>query len=141
MLELYLSIDTREREAATGYIFFDGKVLVIRQSYGSQGWTYPGGFVHAKEVPEIGFRREVFEEVGLILTRVKLIEKTTDSRKNHNVTIHRFYAEAETEKTVPDKVEVLETRWVSFEKLPEYIPSDPYLEKAKTLYTHYAHTT
>lgn len=139
LLELYLSIDRRERQAATGYIFFKEKLLLIRQSYGTQVWTYPGGFLHKGEVPEIGLRREVYEEVGLILARVKLIEKTTDSRKNHNITVHRFYAEAKTDKTVPDKVEVLETRWVSFEELPQYVSNDSYIERAKTLYTHYAY--
>ncbi|MEX0933158.1 MAG: NUDIX hydrolase [Candidatus Paceibacterota bacterium] len=139
MLELYLSIDKREREAATGYVFFQGKMLVIRQSYGTQRWTYPGGFVHPKEVPETGLRREVFEEVGLLLTRVKLIEKTTDSRKNHNITVHRFYAEAKTDKTIPDKVEVLETKWVPFEELSRYVSGDHYIERAKTFYTHYAY--
>lgn len=139
LLELYLSIDRRERQAATGYIFFEGKMLLIRQSYGTQVWTYPGGFLHGGEVPEIGLRREVFEEVGLILTRVKLIEKTTDSRKNHNITVHRFYAEAKTELTVPDKVEVLETKWVPLEELSEHVSNDLYIERAKTLYTHYAY--
>lgn len=139
MLELYLSIDRRERQAATGYIFFEGKILLIRQSYGGERWTYPGGFLHRGEVPEIGLRREVFEEVGLILTRVKLIEKTTDSRKGHNVTVHRFYAEAKTGETIPDKVEVLETKWVPLEGLYQYISSDRYIERAKTLYTHYAY--
>lgn len=139
ILELYLSIDTTEREAATGYVFFRGNMLLVKQSYGPRHWTYPGGFLHKREVPEIGLRREVFEEVGLVLDRVKLIEKTKDSRKRHNITIHRFYAEAKTDKTVPDKVEILKTEWVPTEKLSEYISNDPYIEKAVALNTHYAY--
>lgn len=133
-LGIYLFFDRRERSAATGYIFHDDNVLVIKQSYGGKEWTYPGGFLHKNEVPEIGLRREVFEEVGLKLTQVKLIEKTPDSRKNRHITVYRFYCESETKDTVADKLEVVETRWVPIGEIKELIPGDAFIDRAIEIY-------
>lgn len=139
VFSLYLFIDTRERSAATGYIFHDGKILLVRQSYGGGGWTYPGGFLNKNEVPETGLRREAYEETGLVLSRVKLLEKTPDTRKGHNVTIYRFYAEVEAPEVKIDQVEIVEARWVPISKIGEFAPHDRAIEKAVELYNHYEH--
>lgn len=139
VFSLYLFIDTRERSAATGYIFHDGKILVVRQSYGGGGWTYPGGFLNKSEVPEIGLRREAYEEVGLILSRVALLEKTPDTRKGHNVTIYRFYAEVEDPEVNIDQVEIVEALWVPLSEIKEYVQHDRAIEKAVELYKHHEH--
>jgi ADP-ribose pyrophosphatase YjhB (NUDIX family) len=141
MLELYLSFDKRERNTATGYVFYKNNMLLIQQTYGEKKWTYPGGFINKYETAEIGLRREVFEEVGIILARTKLIEKARDSRPSRNIVVHRFYAEAKTDKVVPDKIEVSEARWIPAEKLKNFVSEDVHLTKALDLHRYYAHNT
>lgn len=139
MLEVFLFFDKTERSAATGYVFYEGKMLLIKQTYGPKNWTYPGGFLHQGEKAEIGLRREVYEEVGLVLTRVKLIEKAKDTRQKRNIIVYRFYGEAKTNEVVPDKVEVSEAQWVAQEEVRRHVPSDTYLDKAIELHKKYAH--
>jgi len=135
---VYLFLDKRERTAATGYIFFENEILILKQTYGRDVWTYPGGFIHTREVEEIGLRREVFEETGLILGRVELIEKVKDGRKNYHVTVYRFYAEAKTRELVLDRIEVSEAKWVPIDTVKTYIQGDSYLDKAIELHKKYA---
>lgn len=45
----------------------DGKVLLVRQSYGSSGWRLPGGAVKRGETTKEAALREVNEELGLRL--------------------------------------------------------------------------
>jgi ADP-ribose pyrophosphatase YjhB (NUDIX family) len=42
----------------------DGKVLLVRHSYGSNKWALPGGAVNRGEEPAAAARRELREELG-----------------------------------------------------------------------------
>jgi 8-oxo-dGTP pyrophosphatase MutT (NUDIX family) len=43
----------------------DGRVLLVRHTYGAQwAWELPGGWVRAGEEPVAAARRETFEELG-----------------------------------------------------------------------------
>ena len=49
-------------------MFFDvdGRLLMLRHSYGSNRWGWPGGVAEAEEPPRATARREVEEEIGLV---------------------------------------------------------------------------
>jgi 8-oxo-dGTP diphosphatase len=49
-------------------VFFDaeGRLLVLRHSYGANPWGWPGGVAEADEPPRNTARREVKEEIGLV---------------------------------------------------------------------------
>lgn len=114
---VYLFFDRRERSAASGFIFFDDKILLVRHTYGNLDWTTPGGFIEKNETPEDGFRREIYEEAGLELENIKLLNSSQDSRPNTNITIHRFYACAKTKQCIIDKIEIKEAGWFSIEEV------------------------
>jgi 8-oxo-dGTP pyrophosphatase MutT (NUDIX family) len=44
----------------------DGQVLLVETEY-RRGWGYPGGLIDRNELPDAGARREVREEVGLVV--------------------------------------------------------------------------
>jgi len=53
---------------AHGAVFFDveGRLLVVKATYGAHPWGIPGGVAEADETPRAAVRREVEEEIGLV---------------------------------------------------------------------------
>ncbi len=49
-----------------------GRVLVVKPSYRPY-WTLPGGMADENEPPEAAVRREVGEELGVLLTSLRLV--------------------------------------------------------------------
>src|SRR5437899_12854023 len=41
-----------------------GRILLVRQAYGSRHWTTPGGRVEEGESPLVALKREVIEEIA-----------------------------------------------------------------------------
>jgi 8-oxo-dGTP pyrophosphatase MutT (NUDIX family) len=41
------------------------QLLLIRNTYGSRAWTFPGGMIKRGETPEVSTQREVREEGGI----------------------------------------------------------------------------
>ena len=50
-----------------------GQLLVVRHSYGPPVWGLPGGGLKKGETPEEAARRELLEEVGMTVERLKPI--------------------------------------------------------------------
>lgn len=52
---------------SAGVLFFnkEGKFLIVKPSYESQGWEIPGGFIELNESPITAVKREIKEELGL----------------------------------------------------------------------------
>jgi 8-oxo-dGTP pyrophosphatase MutT (NUDIX family) len=58
-----------QRVGAAGLITDEeGKVLLVRHTYGRKNWELPGGMVERGESPMEGAVREVQEETGLSVT-------------------------------------------------------------------------
>lgn len=53
---------------AHGAVFFDeeGRLLVVKATYGANPWGIPGGVAELDETPRDTVRREVEEEIGLV---------------------------------------------------------------------------
>ncbi|WP_068094305.1 NUDIX domain-containing protein [Novosphingobium rosa] len=56
-----------------------GRVLLVRHSYGSANWMPPGGGVKQGEDPLIAAAREFEEEIGVVLEAPRLIAATHDA--------------------------------------------------------------
>jgi 8-oxo-dGTP pyrophosphatase MutT (NUDIX family) len=58
-------------------ILFDdrNRVLMLKRS-DNHGWCFPGGLVELGESTEETARREVLEETGLVVKRLKLFDET-----------------------------------------------------------------
>jgi 8-oxo-dGTP diphosphatase len=61
------------RTGAPGYVLgaaclveHDGRALVVQTAY-RPGWGLPGGLLSRGETPDVGAKREVHEEVGLVV--------------------------------------------------------------------------
>ena len=122
----------------------NGKVLLGRRHddpekadselHGAGTWTMPGGKFEFGESFEDGAKRELMEETGIVLEKVKVIcvnnNKVNDA---HFVTIGFFseYFEGEPQVTEPD--EITEWGWFDLDNLPSplYFPSERMLENYK----------
>jgi 8-oxo-dGTP pyrophosphatase MutT (NUDIX family) len=109
----------------------DHQLLLIRNTYGRQDWTFPGGMMKRREDPEVTIRREVQEEVGVPLDTVQSLGVLTGSQAYRRDTIHVFVAQAPNVAVSIDPGEILEARWFSLAALP---PLSMYAQRALKLW-------
>lgn len=94
-----------------------GKVLLLRHSYGPPVWALPGGGLGPREEPEAAARREVREELGLTIgeaERIAVIEEVISGSPH---TAHIFAATTDN-TPVPDGREIIEARFFAPDDLP-----------------------
>lgn len=95
-----------------------GDVLLLRHSYGPSVWSLPGGGVDPGEDPEAAIRREMQEELGLILGHVELLGVLEEvvARSAHTGYVFTSVCDAQ---PMPDGREVIEARFFPSHSLPE----------------------
>ncbi len=94
-----------------------GRLLMVRHSYGSRHWQFPGGGIGRGEEPEAAARREFAEELrcGLLaLTLLGTVEEPYQSAIN---VVHVFTGLVDGEPAV-DGRELVEARFFARHELP-----------------------
>lgn len=120
--KLYWFIFRPRRTGVKCLISYDGKILLIRNSYYPDIWTLPGGGVKSSEEPESAVKREVAEEIGLNLESVSLVGKYESDREYKKDVIHCFYSQLTSSQTLKtSKVEVISAEWFDQNSLPSNI--------------------
>lgn len=106
-------------EVAGCYCEWDDKVLFLKRNPNKpQGntWGIPGGKLESGETPQEAVKREIMEEVGLILNDHDL-EKVTHQYARHNQNDYIFHIFRHTFKECPPLTlglaEHTEARWVT----------------------------
>ncbi|MFO7651864.1 MAG: NUDIX hydrolase [bacterium] len=72
----------RPRIGADCIITVGGRVVLIERRNPPPGWALPGGFVDEGETVEAAVRREMMEETGLELDKLKLFGVYSDPRRD-----------------------------------------------------------
>lgn len=98
----------------------DGRVLLIRQTY-RHGWGLPGGLLARHEDPVDGVRREVAEEVGLVVELVGEPAVVVASRLHRVDVIFRGRPtrDADLDGLTPDPAEIADVGWFDPVALPD----------------------
>lgn len=98
----------------------DGAILLVRQAYRKK-WGIPGGLLKRGEAPEVGARREVFEEVGIAVELVGPPAVVVDASPQRVDVVFRARPAALSEigEVRPTSPEIVEVKWFAPDALPE----------------------
>jgi 8-oxo-dGTP pyrophosphatase MutT (NUDIX family) len=105
-------------------IEFEGKILMIRQTYGDMRWTFPGGGFKRNESPEMAAAREVKEEVGISLPALRFIGEYTSTEGYKRDNVKCYAGVVGTPHFEIERNEIYEAAWFPWEKLPRPLASD-----------------
>jgi 8-oxo-dGTP pyrophosphatase MutT (NUDIX family) len=96
----------------------DGRVLLVRHSYGPPVWSLPGGGIDRGEDPEKAAMREVREELGCGLAGLTAIDASEERIAGSRDLQHVFAARLEG-TPVPDMREIVAVAFADPENLPD----------------------
>lgn len=99
-----------------------GRVLLIRHSYGSHVWMPPGGGMRRGEDPLLAAARELVEETGLTLREARLISTNGENLHGagHQVRVVLGLVDG---MPKPDEREVLAASFFALDALPPDMPA------------------
>jgi len=101
---------------------------------GEGTWTMPGGKLEYGESFEEGAKREMMEETGIFLEKVKVVCVSNDKVDSaHFVTIGMFSEYFQGEPRVMEPDEITEWHWFDLDNLPSplFFPSQRVLENVE----------
>ena len=95
------------------------RLLMIRHTYGSQRWSFPGGGVKSGENTVAAAHREIREELGINLVKMEFLGVCEPPQKLRRDQISVYRAEAVHGRLVLQRSEIKEARWVGPNLLPK----------------------
>jgi ADP-ribose pyrophosphatase YjhB (NUDIX family) len=104
----------------------EGKLLLVRHSYGPSAWALPGGGMQKGEAPEAAARREVAEEVGCSLDNAQVFATIEETLSGAPHTAYLVTGRTQ-DRPRPDRREVVEAKFFPVHSLPE--PQTPLTRK------------
>lgn len=119
VLRLYWFLARPHQCGAKCLIQNGNHLLLLRNNYGRQHWTFPGGGIEQNETPEQAARREVEEEVGLTVNDLRLLGEFEVTRDYKTDRIYAFSAVVESLDYEIDPVEIAEAGWFPATEPPQ----------------------
>lgn len=106
-----------------GFIELDNFVLLCQRHRNSKRfplkWEFPGGKVEDNEIPEEAIRRELYEELGIVVGSISLIDEYLYSYHDEAEFNLYFFRIASFENTIQN-LEFERIAWVRTEELFRY---------------------
>jgi 8-oxo-dGTP pyrophosphatase MutT (NUDIX family) len=97
----------------------DGRVLLVRHSYGPPVWTLPGGGRARGEKPEAAAAREMREELGCRLVELQAVASHT-AVDSASTDLRELFIATTPDTPRPDEREVVAIAWFD----PAALPTD-----------------
>lgn len=109
---------TRPTTAGAKVILICGnEVLLIKNTYG-YAYSIPGGGIKKNETPEQAAVREVFEEVGITVSKVTALPSFVTYEEYKEDTVHTFYTHVNSKEYTLDNIEIDIAEWHPLDTLP-----------------------
>ncbi len=96
----------------------NSQILLIKQSYGDNFWTLPGGGMKKEEGWRDTAIREVKEETGLKIFNLNKIKSVFSEKEFKKDNIDIVIADCDDAQFIIDSFEIVDARWFSKENLP-----------------------
>ncbi len=95
-------------------IIDDDKVLVVKNWIGPNKWDLPGGGIKRGESAEEAAKREIFEELHLIVNETSLVNAEEEIRSFCGLTMRVTFVQAKIESldTMQKNWEIIDTQWL-----------------------------
>jgi 8-oxo-dGTP diphosphatase len=100
----------------------DGKVLITRDSRDGDTWEIPGGRMNVGEQPTEGLRRELKEELGIVVAHCTIFASDTVWHEGETMLLVTYVGlfDGEQLKLNVNPAEVTELAWVNAAELTKY---------------------
>jgi 8-oxo-dGTP pyrophosphatase MutT (NUDIX family) len=105
-------------------VVHDGRVLLVRHTYGKRAWVMPGGGAGKSEPPEAAVTREVREEVGITIENLKPLPELDELMRGTSIKARFFAAVVPSPRMTVSSGEVAEARWFTPGRLPADASTD-----------------
>ncbi len=102
-----------------GIVIHEGRVLLVKVTYGHQGWILPGGYVRLTETIGDAVRREVLEETGLVVEPLELVSVRSRITEGRNDLYATFLVKVVSGELKPDGKEVVEARYFTLTEMED----------------------
>jgi 8-oxo-dGTP pyrophosphatase MutT (NUDIX family) len=118
VLWVYRSVAKPSLHGVKCVLVHSDKILLVRHTYGSREWDFPGGGLKRNESPLSAARREMREELGVDIDDWVAIGDVLARFQHTKSTMHCFRAELDQPQLKLDHGEILAARWFAFDELP-----------------------
>lgn len=119
LVKIYWKLFGKPHEGVRAIIVHNDRVLLVRQSYGSEKWRLPGGFVKEGEKPKDALRREMKEELELMVKHLSYRGAKSIGNDDAPTIIHTFVVETDQTDLHPASIEITNARWFPRKNLPK----------------------
>ncbi len=120
--ETHSQIPTTHSVAVTGYVYQQGKFLVLKRAQPPLIWAPPGGRLITHEDPKTGVLREVREETGLDVQILSLVDYWFGELESHGKLLSLDFLTLSHSQDVVLSEEHTDFTWASLEELTMGFP-------------------
>ncbi len=119
LLQVYWALARPVKRGAKCVITRGDEVLLVRHTYGPRGrWELPGGGVRRRERPSEAARREIEEELGVVISAWRPLGDLYARINRKRDTLCCFHAEVDELDLDLDRGEIAEASWFPAARLP-----------------------
>jgi ADP-ribose pyrophosphatase YjhB (NUDIX family) len=119
LLRVYWFISRPDVDGVKCVLTRDGRVLLVRHSYGPRTWELPGGGVKSGESATAAAGREMTEELGVTIEAWTDLGELRGTMQGRHDRQHCFQAELGNRPLSLDPGEIVVAAWFPRDQLPE----------------------
>ncbi len=117
--KLYWFVFRPQTRGAKMLIERNGRLLMIRNTYGHKNWTFPGGGVAKNESYKEAAIREAWEEVGIRVRNCTFIGQYINTHQYKIDTVECYYTKTTSDNFQIDPGEIMEAKWIKPHQIPQ----------------------